>query len=120
MDMFGSAALFACIVASGVGGVAITFVAFRYGLVPPEHDEPVAHIRRRLFATQLAHAIAAVGFAITALTAAAVMVTKGVVVTPDSLKAPSSERLNNVESLVQQMTDVLDRMERRESGRLAR
>ena len=119
MDVFAHAALFACIVASGLGGVAITLVAFRYGLVPPEPDEPVSRIRRRLFATQLAHAVAAVGFSITALSAAAVMVTKSGVTTGDHRTA-ISERLNNVESLVQEMTDTLDRIERKEPGRIVR
>ena|SRR5687767_6169259 len=108
MDLFARLALFVCIVASGLGGLAITFVAFRYGLVPPEQDDPVEVIRRRLFATQLAHAFAAVAFSVTAFSAAAVMIANSGTPTADG-RAAVSDRLDNVESLVRTMTSTLER-----------
>jgi hypothetical protein len=107
MELFAHYALFLCIVASGLGGVAISFVAFRYGLVPPDQDDPIDVIRRRLFVTQVSHAVAAVAFSVSALSASVVMV---VGTRPATAEARVlAERLDHVESLVRRMTDTLDR-----------
>jgi hypothetical protein len=110
MELFAHYALFLCIVASGLGGVAISFVAFRYGLVPPDQDDPIDVIRRRLFVTQVSHAIAAVAFSVSALSASVVMVVGMRPTTAESRGTlVLAERLDHVESLVRRMTDSLDR-----------
>jgi hypothetical protein len=110
-------ALFGCVLVSGLGGIIICLVGFKYGLVPPADDDPIELTRRRLFATHLAHAFAAVAFAITAMLA-------GTVLMIDRGPAPVSardrhdvqvveQRLDGVEALVRRMTDTLEQAIRR-------
>lgn len=67
MEMFARYALFGCVLASGLGGIAVCVVGFKYGLVPPAEDDPIELTHRRLFVTHFAHAFAVVAFALTAM-----------------------------------------------------
>lgn len=125
VDPFTRYALVACIVASALGGIAISVVVLKYGLVPPAEDDSIVVIHRRLFVTQLGHAFAAVIFAITAVLAGATLVRAGGVATgarPDLQRI--SQRLDQVEDAVRRMTETLEetleRLERREATRVAR
>jgi hypothetical protein len=111
MESFAGYALFACVLVSGLGGIAVCAVAFKYGLVPPAEDDPVELTRRRMFATQLTHAFAAVAFAVTAMLA-------GTVLMVDRVPRPArdrvdvqavEQRLAGVEALVRRMTRTVER-----------
>jgi hypothetical protein len=125
MDAFVRYALFGCIVAGGLGGVVISLVALKYGLVPPSEDDPIALTHRRLFVTQLGHAFAAVAFATTTILAGAVLVSGFTASTPQNLDVHAiAQRLDEVETLVHRMTGALEeaveRVERRQGSRAAR
>lgn len=60
-------ALTGSILASAIGGIVLCLLIVRYGFTPPSPDEPVELTHRRFFATRLAHAVAAVCFAATAV-----------------------------------------------------
>jgi hypothetical protein len=121
MEPFVRYALFACIVASAAGGIAISIVAFKYGLMPPSEDDPIALTHRRLFITQLGHAFAAVAFAATAVLAAAAMVSGGASTERQRQDVQAlSQRLDEVDGLVRQMTEALDQaLDRLEQRRTA-
>src|SRR6058998_3563151 len=113
MDIFARYALFGCVLASSLGGIAVCVVGFKYGLAPPAEDDPIEATHRRLFVTHLAHAFAVVAFALTAMLAGSVLML--------DRRAPSSaagqrnevqsfqRRLDGVEALVTQMTQTLER-----------
>jgi hypothetical protein len=119
MDPFARYALFGCIVASGLGGVVLSIVTFKYGLVPPAEDDPIALTHRRLFVTHLGHAFAAVAFAVVALLAAVVVLRSG---GPPAGEASGvqaiSQGLRAVEERTQRMAhrldQVMERLERRD------
>ncbi len=113
MEAFARLALFGCVLASGLGGIAVCAVGFKYGLAPPAEDDPIELTHRRLFVTHFAHAFAVVAFALTAMLAGTVLIL-------DRGAAPIAgrqrhevqavqRRLDGVEALVKQMTDSLDR-----------
>jgi len=113
MDILARYALFGCVLASSLGGIAVCVVGFKYGLAPPAEDDPIELTHRRLFVTHFAHAFAVVAFALTAMLA-------GTVLMLDRSAAPTAatprydvqgvqRRLDGVEALVRQMTDSLDR-----------
>jgi len=117
MDALARYALFGCVLASSLGGIAVCVVGFKYGLAPPAEDDPIEATHRRLFVTHLAHAFAVVAFALTAMLAGSVLML--------DRRAPSSaagqrnevqsfqRRLDGVEALVTQMTQTLERAIRR-------
>jgi hypothetical protein len=113
MDAFVRYALFGCVLASGLGGIAVCVVGFKYGLVPPAEDDPIELTHRRLFVTHFAHAFAVVAFALTAMLAGAVlMVDRGaapVAAAQRNEVQAVQRRLDGVEALVMQMTQTLER-----------
>lgn len=113
MDAFARYALFGCVLASGLGGIAVCAVGFKYGLTPPAEDDPIELTHRRLFATHLAHAFAVVAFALTALLACVVLMLDRAAAPAAAGQRPEVEaierRLDGVEVLVRQMTETLDR-----------
>ena len=113
MDAFARFALFGCVLASGLGAIAICVVGFKYGLAPPADDDPIEHTHRRLFVTQFAHAFAVVAFALTAMLAgSALALDRGGAVLAGGQRSDVrtvQRRLDGVETLVRQMTDSLDR-----------
>ena len=113
VDAFARYALFGCVLASGLGAIAVCAVGYKYGLVPPAEDDPIELTHRRLFATHLAHAFAVVAFALTAMLA-------GIVLMLDRGAAPMAaqhrpevsaveQRLDGVETLVRRMAETLER-----------
>jgi hypothetical protein len=60
-------ALTASVVASAVGGVVLCLLVLKYGLSPPEEDEPINISHRRFFMTRLGHAVAAACLATSAV-----------------------------------------------------
>ena len=125
MDPLARYALYGCIVASGLGGVVLSIVTVKYGLVPPSEDDPIAVTHRRLFVTHLGHAFAAMAFATIALLAAAVVLREG---GSSGGQGPDvqtiSQGLHSVEQLTQDMTrrldQVMDRLEHRDAARTVR
>jgi hypothetical protein len=113
MDAFVRYALFGCVLASGLGGIAVCVVGFKYGLVPPAEDDPIEVTHRRLFVTHFAHAFAVVAFALTAMLAGAVlMVDRGaapVAAAQRNEVQAVQRRLDGVEALVTEMTQTLKR-----------
>jgi hypothetical protein len=125
MDTFARYALFGCIVAGGAGGLVISIVAFKYGLIPPSEDDPIALTHRRLFVTQVAHAFAAVAFATTTTLAAVVLFSGGAASARQDRDVHAiAQRLDEVEILVRRMTETLERavqgVERRQADRSVR
>jgi hypothetical protein len=117
VDVFARYALFGCVLASGLGGIAVCAVGFKYGLVPPAEDDPIELTHRRLFVTHLAHAFAVVAFALTAVLAGTVLVLdrSGAPVAGgqrQELKAVQ-RRLDGIEAAVGQITETLERAMRR-------
>jgi hypothetical protein len=113
VEDLGRYALIACIVTSALGGVVISVLVFRYGLAPPEPDEPLPVVHRRLFASHLGHALATVAFALTALLAAvALLADPGPpVIDAEQRQVEAqavSQRLDAVEDMVRRMTETLD------------
>jgi hypothetical protein len=124
-------ALIACIVTSALGGLVITVLVFRFGLAPPEVDEPLEVTHRRLFASHLGHALATVAFALSALLAAVALLVQPPASRIAAEQAAEqtdvyaiAQRLNRVEDLVRRMTETLDqtveRFERLDRTRAAR
>ena len=112
MDAFARFALFGCVLASGLGGMAVCLVSFKYGLAPPAEDDPIELTHRRLFASHFAHAFAVVAFAVTAMLAGSVLIldrTTAPVIGPRQDVQAVQRRLDGLEALVKQMTDTLDR-----------
>lgn len=113
VDAFARYALFGCVLASGLGGIAVCAVGFKYGLVPPAEDDPIELTHRRLFATHFAHAFAVVAFALTAVLAGTVLVLErgGAPVAGGQRHEVQAiqRRLDGVEAVVKQMTDTLER-----------
>jgi hypothetical protein len=117
MDAFARYALFACVLASSLGGIAVCVVGFKYGLAPPAEDDPIELTHRRLFVTHFAHAFAVVAFALTAMLAGSVLMldrrsTSGVVGQRNEVQSVQ-RRLDGVEAIVTQMTQTLERAIRR-------
>ena len=116
MESFGRVALFACVLVSGLGGIAICAVALKYGLAPPAEDDPIELTHRRLFATHLAHAFAAVAFAFTAMLAATALLAQ-TAPRPAAAEPPDvqavAQRLDEMEALVRRMSDTLQESVRR-------
>jgi hypothetical protein len=96
---------------SGLGGIAVCIVVFKYGLVPPAEDDPIELTHRRLFATHLAHAFAAVAFALTAVLAAMVLIVgpapRSSASEPIDVHAVA-QRLDGVEATVERISETLD------------
>ena len=112
MDIFARYALFGCVLASSLGGIAVCVVGFKYGLAPPAEDDPIELTHRRLFVTHFAHAFAVVAFALTAMLAGTVLMldrSAAPAATPRYDVQAVQRRLDGVEALVRQMTDSLDR-----------
>jgi len=113
MEMFARYALFGCVLASGLGGIAVCVVGFKYGLVPPAEDDPIELTHRRLFVTHFAHAFAVVAFALTAMLGGTVlMLDRGAAPITDAQRKEVQavqRRLDGVEALVRQMTETLER-----------
>jgi hypothetical protein len=113
MDAVARYALFGCVLASGLGGIAVCAVGFKYGLTPPAEDDPIELTHRRLFATHLAHAFAVVAFALTAMLAGMVLILDRSAGTaaagPRGEVQAVERRLDGVEELVRQMTQSLER-----------
>jgi hypothetical protein len=113
VDTLARYALFGCVLASGLGGIAVCAVGFKYGLVPPTEDDPIEVTHRRLFATHLAHAFAVVAFALTAVLTGTVLVLDraGTLVAGGQRHEVQAiqRRLDGVEAVVRQMTDTLER-----------
>src|SRR5919109_5583128 len=117
MDAFARYALFGCVLASGLGGIAVCVVGFKYGLAPPAEDDPIELTHRRLFATHFAHAFAVVAFALTAVLAGTVLILdrSGAPVPGGGRQDVQAvqRRLDGVEAIVGQMTETLERAMRR-------
>jgi hypothetical protein len=117
MEGFARYALFGCIVASGVGGAVVSIVAFKYGLVPPAEDDPIAVTHRRLFVTHLGHAIAAIAFAATTVLAVAVLMSGAAGPRDQRDLQVIAQRLDELDGIVRRLTDALEhaveRFERR-------
>jgi hypothetical protein len=117
VDVFARYALFGCVLASGLGGIAVCAVGFKYGLVPPAEDDPIELTHRRLFATHLAHAFAVVAFALTAVLAGTVLILdrSGAPVAGSQRQELHTvqRRLDGIEAVVGQMTETLERAMRR-------
>jgi hypothetical protein len=111
MDAFVRYALFGCVLASGLGGIAVCAVGFKYGLTPPAEDDPIELTHRRLFATHLAHAFAVVAFALSAMLAGTVLIVgRGAAPSVASGDVQAVQhRLDGVEALVKTMTETLER-----------
>ena len=114
MDALARYALFGCVLASSLGGIAVCVVGFKYGLAPPAEDDPIEATHRRLFVTHLAHAFAVVAFALTAMLAGSVLML--------DRRAPSSAagQRNEVEPLGQFGVAVPDPQRRASGNRLDR
>ena len=113
MDAFARYALFGCVLASSLGGIAVCVVGFKYGLVPPAEDDPIELTHRRLFVTHLAHAFAVVAFALTAMLAGSVLMLDHRAASHRNEVQSVERRLDGVEALVTQMTETLERAVRR-------
>jgi len=113
MEVFARYALFGCVLASGLGGIAVCVVGFKYGLVPRAEDDPIELTHRRLFVTHFAHAFAVVAFALTAMLGGTVlMLERGAAPIADAQRKEVQavqRRLDGVEALVRQMTETLER-----------
>ena len=111
MDAFVRYALFGSVLVSGLGGIAVCAVGFKYGLTPPAEDDPIELTHRRLFATHLAHAFAVVAFALSSMLAGTVLIAghgaAGSVAGRDVQAV--QQRLDGVEALVKNMTETLER-----------
>ena len=113
MDALARYALFGCVLASSLGGIAVCVVGFKYGLVPPAEDDPIELTHRRLFVTHFAHAFAVVAFALTAMLAGSVLMLDRRPAAPRNDVQSVQRRLDGVEALVSQMTETLERAIRR-------
>jgi hypothetical protein len=113
MEAFARFALFGCVLASGLGGIALCVVGFKYGLTPPAEDDPIELTHRRLFVTHFAHAFGVVAFALTAMLAGSVLIldrgASPITAAQRHELQAVQHRLDGVEALVRQMTESLDR-----------
>lgn len=106
MVSFARYALFASLVASALGGVAMCVLVVKFGFAPPD-DEPVDDRHRRLFATHLGHAFAAVAFALTAMFTVVALLSEP----PARLRSGAGD-VAALEGRLQVVEGVLRRMER--------
>jgi hypothetical protein len=122
MDPLARYALYGCIAASGLGGVVLSIVTVKYGLVPPSEDDPIEVTHRRLFVTHLSHAFAAMAFAAVALLAAAVVLREGGLRQDQGAHVQAiAEEVRGVEQLTHDMSrkleQLMDRLEQRDAAR---
>ena len=114
MNALARYALTASVVASAVGGVVLCLLVLKYGLAPPEEDEPINTAHRRFFMTRLGHAVAAACLA-TSVVLTVLALALGANRPPDGAAPPpalNQEELRGLEGRLEAVEEAVRRIGR--------